>query len=245
MSNIAVLTLAIGENFRKKVYYAHLSKIEYCKKYGYDFIEDESVLDTTRPIAWSKILLIKKYLHLYDYVVWIDADAMIMDLEQKIEDKLPLMGDKQIMVINLDGIINTGVIFIKNDIKSALYMDNIYTQTEFINHGNWEQTAFIHVYENNIENLRECVEIKGGEFEKHIQSDLRNYVPGNFILHLAGWRQDYLSWTFNKVFERFYPLKREDENEEHYTDRMNWIKNRSVESIKEFYLTSPYAIIEK
>ena len=138
---IAIVTIAIGDKFREKMHYSTLSKIEYCKKHNYDFIEDDSVYDTSRPIAWSKILLMKKYLPQYDYIMWIDADAMILNFDDKIEDKLYLLNGRDVCVTSVYGMINTGVIIVKNTDTSLRLLDLIYEQTEFINDGNWEQSA--------------------------------------------------------------------------------------------------------
>jgi hypothetical protein len=74
---IGICSLAIGDLYKSIVSYGIKSKREYCIVQGYDFIDDETVYDKTRPIAWSKILLLKKYLCKYDYLVWLDADTMI------------------------------------------------------------------------------------------------------------------------------------------------------------------------
>ena len=57
----AILTLAIGDQYKKTVQPSQQTKKEYCARHGYEYIDDESVYDPSRPIAWSKILLIKKY----------------------------------------------------------------------------------------------------------------------------------------------------------------------------------------
>lgn len=248
MTRIAILTLAIGDSFRAKVLYSHLSKIEYCKRHKYDFIEDDTVLDKTRPIAWSKILLILKYMSYYDYVVWVDADAMIVDLDQKIEDKIHLMNNKPVMVVNPHGMVNTGVILVKNDPTSFRLMECVYEQTQFLDEKmgpNWEQDAFIHVYQNDISGLSNSIEIGDFSVEKHIQTYLPDFYPGCFILHLAGFRDDSKNWTVFNVFKRFFPLKRMDETDDHYQSRMTWFNTRCTEDIRNFYETSPFAIIER
>lgn len=139
--NVAICTLDIGADFKKAVLPSQLSKKLYCKKHNYAYIDDESVYDKTRPIAWSKILLLQKYLPNYDYLVWIDADAMIMNLEQKLEDKIMLMNSKDIMVQKPFPRINTGVIFIKNTDYSLKFLKRLYEHTEFLDqekYGDWE-----------------------------------------------------------------------------------------------------------
>ena len=51
--------------------------------HGYDYIDDESVYDNTDYHGLKYYLY--KNISNYDYIVWIDADAMIMDNTQKLE----------------------------------------------------------------------------------------------------------------------------------------------------------------
>ena len=51
---------------------------DYAKKWGIPLIvEDSSIVDTSRPTAWSKIRVLQKYFHQYDWLVWIDGDTFI------------------------------------------------------------------------------------------------------------------------------------------------------------------------
>ena len=240
---IAVLTLAVGETFKQKVYYAHKSKIEYCLRHGYDFIEDETVVDTSRPIAWSKILLMQKYLDSYDYVVWMDADAMVTNMNSKLEEKIPLMNGRPMMVASVCGMINTGVWFVRSCFESMEMLMEIFLQKDFIDHGNWEQEAFIHLLEGK-RYFSEEVEVVLGK-SKELQTYLREYSHGDFIVHMAGMRGDNLAWTLRKVFERLYPLRREDETEDQYVARKHWLRDNVAEAIRGFYLKSPYELIER
>lgn len=245
---IAVLTLAVGEEFKRKVHYANLSLQEYSKKHGYDYIDDSTICDHTRPIPWSKILLIMRYLPTYDYVVWIDADAMILDLEQKLEDKIQLMNDKLIMVGMLDSCINTGVMFVKNDPMSYIFLMTLYNQTQFVSnkyYGNFEQDAFQYMLEKDIDNMAKYIHILPEDMHLSIQSFLRNLTSKSFILHLAGFREERLNWTVSGLFKRFYPLQREDETVEHYQSRIEWFNTHLPGAIERFYNTDPFSIIER
>lgn len=66
----------------------------YAARHGYDFIAytSDSDFDYSRELNWSKILLLKRTLVDYDWVMWIDHDALVMNptikLESFIEDNL-------------------------------------------------------------------------------------------------------------------------------------------------------------
>ena len=59
---------------------------EYAKKYGYSVINANDLIDKSRPAAWSKLIAVKKYLQLYDYIFYIDMDAVIMDMNRPLTD---------------------------------------------------------------------------------------------------------------------------------------------------------------
>lgn len=66
--------------------YTFMNKLQYCKKFGYDLIiEDESAVDKSRPPHWSKIRVLRKWLPLYKWVVWMDQDVLITNWDVKIE----------------------------------------------------------------------------------------------------------------------------------------------------------------
>jgi hypothetical protein len=197
---IAICSLDIGDEFSKAVEPSQISKKIYCSKHGYDYIDDKSVYDIDRPPAWSKIKLIQKYLPSYDYIIWIDADAMIMDIEQKIEDKIKLMEDNDIMVISPFPRINTGVMFCKNSNFTLEFLQKIYDYDMDVFSGDWEQDAFTNLYDKDLE-IQKHIKVLSFHYEKDIQSYWFAYRYGHFILHLCGYRgrnellgKDLKSW---------------------------------------------------
>lgn len=223
---IAICSLAIGEKFKQITLYSTLSKVLYCKQHGYAFVHDESVCDKTRPIAWSKIRLILSVLPFYDTVVWMDSDLYIMNPNIAIEyicnTHLPETSS-MLLARDTSNLLNTGVWFIRNTVFSFQFLIDIYEQEEFIHHGNWEQTAFIALYDQNHldaqSNIREV-------FQTYINSYWFNYEWSHFILHFAGCRK--LS-TLEHVMTKYCPVKRFDETEDEYSRRIHWIEHESRE----------------
>jgi hypothetical protein len=96
MSKICILTSYTDhirwDNYGKCDYgdFSSLNHHEYSNKHGYSYIKEIVKNDdylNWHP-TWIKIDVIKKYLPLYDYVVWIDADAVFVNQEIKIEDMI-------------------------------------------------------------------------------------------------------------------------------------------------------------
>ena len=68
--------------------FASLNHHEYSNKHGYSYIKEIVKNDyySNWHQTWIKIDVLKKYLPLYDYVVWVDADAVFVNQDIKIED---------------------------------------------------------------------------------------------------------------------------------------------------------------
>jgi hypothetical protein len=78
------------DDYGKCVYgdFASLNHHEYSNKHGYSYIKEivkNEDYNDWHP-TWIKIDVLKKYLPLYDYVVWIDSDAVFVNQDIKIED---------------------------------------------------------------------------------------------------------------------------------------------------------------
>jgi len=193
---IGLLTLCIGKEYKKAVELGIDSKKIYCTKHGYDFIIGENdVHDISRPIAWSKIKMIEKYISKYDYIFCSDADVIIMNNNIKIEDLITTYMTSTILLVTRDwNNINTGNIIIKNDYRIPLLLKDIYSQTQYINHPWWEQMGFIHLY-NNRSDIRNytCVLTDSHvinayvcQFKGYILPDNNIYRTGDLLIHLAG-----------------------------------------------------------
>jgi hypothetical protein len=101
-----------------------------------------------RPAPWHKILVMRQlFASHYDYVFWIDADAIFIDYQRNIADEIE--ADKELYLVkhNIDSkeIPNTGVILIKNSEWSHKLLSQIWEKQEYINHKWWENAALIDI----------------------------------------------------------------------------------------------------
>ena len=224
---IAVCSLTVGEKYKEITKYGRLTKVNYCKKHNYDFFDDEEDnVDNSRPLAWSKINIIKKYISNYDYVVWIDGDSHIMNQKIKLEQIIrDWSQDKDFTVAQDKQLINTGVILIKNTEWSKKFLDLIYDQVQFKNHSNWEQGAFINLLENNISDSQNHINVLPLYLQNKINSYWFTYNFNDcFILHFPGcWRynvENNLSLALND----YCPIKMDHETEEIFNKRLHWLE---------------------
>jgi hypothetical protein len=227
----AVCTLTLGEEYKKITKYGRKTKVLYCEKQDYDFYEDEDTYDTTRPPAWSKINLIRKYLSNHEYIVWIDADTHIMNQSRKLQDIIKdYMGDKDIMVSRDDKMINTGVVFIKNTEWSKKFLDLIYNQTQFVKHSNWEQTAFIYLLQNNIMDSQKHVHVLPLNQQNVINSYWYTYKFHDcFIIHFPGCWRNNVDKALSIAMMDFCPIQTDDDSIQSYNQRIHWLEHQCEE----------------
>lgn len=222
MLKIAVCYMSIGDEYRKWTTYSRENLQLYCKIHSYPFIEDDSVYDVSKPIPWSKLLLIKKYLSDYDYIVWIDADILIMNPNVKLENIIDKYPHKDIICGSCPRMINTGMLFVKNTAFSKEFLqavfDNVYNPEEdqHERYKNWEQGSFINLYDKNHMECKDKIQIA---FQKDFNSYWCDWAPGDFVLHGAGIRGNLLEYFLNK----FVPMKTDMETLEQFKERMRYL----------------------
>ena len=84
--NICVLSFAT-ENIKSWADPVFKNNEEYCSKHNYVWKQYCGVKDKNRPTNWSKIgYILEELENKYDWIFWIDADAMIMNHSIKLED---------------------------------------------------------------------------------------------------------------------------------------------------------------
>lgn len=185
--DIAVVTMAIGKEYKDMVKPGLENKKQYCEQHGYDFICGEELLDPTRPIAWTKILLVQKALDnpKYKWVFWTDADALVMNLAIPLED---LIDEDYNFILTKDfNTYNSGHFFIKNTKWSKNFLTKIYNHTECINHDIWENMAIIKEINENEDVKKNTKILPARLMNSYVHDSLKNgYHKGDFIIHFAG-----------------------------------------------------------
>jgi len=203
--NICMLSYATPDIdfYAKRIFSSNKA---YAKKHNYDWQEHWETLDKARPPAWSKILYILKALEEgYDWVFWIDADAIIMN--DSIELEKFIDNDYDFILCKDAFSWNTGAWFIKNSKKAKELLKQTYAAEEYTDAFLWEQGAFMNTAYNNgirikVHKQREFNSVapqtkqffaEGNEYEcgtfKFVldmeEYDKGMYKDGDFVLHFA------------------------------------------------------------
>ena len=125
------------------------NKLAYAQKYGYHVYDGSDHYDRSRPPAWSKIRAVQALLEMKegdeeddtnnhkpcDWVLWMDADTVIMNSNVRIEDFLPADPTKDLIVVSdKGGGYNSGVFLFRNSLWSKQFLDEWWNMNDFVRH---------------------------------------------------------------------------------------------------------------
>lgn len=207
-SKIAIVTVVIGSSYYEATSPGVLSKQDYCKQHGYDFICYTESLDPSRPHAWQKIKAVQDSLSSYDWIFWSDADSIIMDSNILLES---LIDEKYSFIIAYDNfakVVNSGQFLIKNSDWSYDFLENVYRREDCIYHPWWENAAIIKEIEasKSIGSFVKIIEQRRmNSFAFEVCGDCKEccYQNGDFIIHFPSIRDLSLLET---LMRKYYSL---------------------------------------
>lgn len=185
--DMALLTAhdANQEDFAR---YTTPNKEAYCRRYGYHFVQRTDGFAPSRPAAWSKIRFIKQCLREHEWVFWSDADSLVMNdsvrLEEFIDEDYDLVLTHEDMGVGVNNVC-TGQMLFRRSKWSMRFLDEVWSQKEFIHDRLWENRAVIHLLWSR--DLSDHVQIVT---QRRFNSYPSNYRTGDFVFHAAGLPHD-------------------------------------------------------
>jgi hypothetical protein len=226
---IAICTLCINDWYSRIVKYAIKTKGLYAEQNGYDFHIRNEVYDGKRQIMWYKIPSILKILRNYDFVVWFDADGHIMKPDTTIEgliDKF-LPADQDILCTkDWNGVINTGVMIIRNTPFSHKFLQDAWDNKNFPHPEFHEQASMADLITRNVDNCKRKINILDINHQWELFTYWANYWPGRcFFLHVARCAAD--PGGFMYTLDCYCPIKMDEESEDEFKDRLDWLNDAS------------------
>jgi hypothetical protein len=161
----------------------------YARRHGYQAVIARATLDAARHTAWSKLLLIEQFLANHPncaWLLWIDADAVIMNPTRRLEDLIDENVDFLVADDPTDSGINTGVFFLRNCPAALQMLRLAYTKVEYLHHFCWEQPAVAAAMRECSETLRTRIVSR-----RLFNSSWEEYEQGDFIIHFAGCNPEF------------------------------------------------------
>jgi FkbM family methyltransferase len=233
---IIVCTMAVNDWYFDIVRYSIKNMKMYCERHNYEFLIDDgnnkdTVYDGNRDCPWYKILFIKKIMKEkdFDYLFWVDADCQFLMHDRKLEyyiDKY-FPKNKDILITDDRTTLNTGVIFLRKTDFNIELMDRIWKNENDFDRDFHEQTSLEEIYKRD-QNVKDKIEImKFGGPKEDLVVFWGGYFPGKiFLMHVARCSHDKFGFMY--MIDQFYPFKLDEENEEEYKERMEWLNNANI-----------------
>ena len=238
---ILVCTLCINDWYYDVVRYAIRNLTKYCNTHNYQLVidygkGDNTVYDGKREPAWYKLLLIRKLMieKDFDYLFWYDIDSQIITHDIKLEYFI----EKHFTDSSIDLVLtqdrttfNTGTMFMrKSDFIIDLMTRTWNNQNEF-DKAFWDQTSMEELYKRD-ENIQSKIKILPfGPIKDELVVCWSVFDPEKtFIIHCARCSHNKLDFYF--MMDLFYIFKLDEENDDEYNFRIDWIKNKSVKYIE-------------
>jgi hypothetical protein len=120
----------------------------YADRFGYDLVVGDGD-SCGRPGAWAKVPLLRQLLDTYAVVVWVDADAIIMDMTADIASLLPADSFQALVEVRVVGDAryrrhpNTGVWVLRDTERARSFLQQVWDATTYVDHPLWENAAVI------------------------------------------------------------------------------------------------------
>jgi mannan polymerase II complex MNN10 subunit len=173
---------------------------DYAKRHEYTVVTANEMVDKSRPAAWSKLRAMDHYLYQFDYLMYIDMDAVIMHPLTPLSVFINLSPTSDfIMTEDWNGV-NTGIWLAKNTDFAHWFLKTAWNQTQLIPKKSkegishpfeYEQRAFHFLLNTEIWQQRHLPHYRGDieEIRKHFFL-LPQCAFNSYIMHPLYWHGD-------------------------------------------------------
>jgi hypothetical protein len=141
----AICSQATGRGYRALLSRSSLSFERYAGHWGWDLVLSTEDTADGRPAPWGKVPFIRSLLDEYDWVLWLDADVVIIDLDADIFEVV--RDEKDLYVVEHTWLgqytANSGVMLMRSSDWMRSLLDSMWVRSEYINHPWWENAAML------------------------------------------------------------------------------------------------------
>jgi galactosyl transferase GMA12/MNN10 family len=165
----------------------------YARRHGFQIVVGDGASDG-RPPAWGKVPLMRRLLDDVDEVLWIDADAVILDGSVDLTSEVaPDAYQALVRHVTNDGEVpNTGVWFLRGQ-RGRELLDAVWRREEYSNHKWWENAAAMDLLgyslDYPVQALHETPWLTGTHWLSPTWNAIPPWIPlPCHIRHYAGWK---------------------------------------------------------
>lgn len=144
------------EGYRPLLSRSALSFERYAERWGWDLVLSTEDLADGRPAPWAKVPLLRSLLDEYEWVLWLDADVVIVDLDADISEKI--QDDKDLYLVEHhwlgQSMANSGVVLLRSCAWSRAFLDEVWALDRYAEHPWWENAAVLDLLGYGLEPAR-------------------------------------------------------------------------------------------
>jgi len=126
--------------------------------HGWDLVVSSEDLAEGRPTSWAKVRLLAELLADYEYVWWVDADALIVDPKADVLAEVAADCSHHAWFAHhaqehddRASVPNAGVVLIRRDPRSFALLDAMWECEHLVHHNWWENAALIELLGRSLE----------------------------------------------------------------------------------------------
>ncbi len=131
---------------------------DYARRWGWDLVLSAEELSDGRPPAWGKIPFVRELLDGYEWVLWLDADAIVVDLEADIAGVIEPGKDLYLVEHEWGDEPqrppNSGVFLIRATDWSRRLLDRMWASEHLTFHPWWDNAALMEILGYDLEPAR-------------------------------------------------------------------------------------------
>ena len=191
--SICIVTLGTP-NMRDMLDLSQANQKQYASIHGYNYIWYDDSLINTKWVTWNKLCVLQRHLQDYEWVMWIDSDAVFTNIDTTIESILEHAGESSLLVCDDIGgwRLNSGVMFWKNTEWSLTALSELHDMEKIPHSSGAEQQQLIKL----LEKKRNGYKIFPRKlFNQHPDE----HETGDYILHMMGKSGDERIKRFKKI----------------------------------------------
>jgi hypothetical protein len=141
----ALFTAATGADFAPLLKLSRPGFEDYAQRHRWDLVVVEDDRAQGRPPAWAKVPILRDALRRYELVVWIDADALIVDASRDLAGELRRGRDLYLVehtnAVTGDVTVNTGVLMLRAGAWADRFLAAVWARDDLVEHVWWENAA--------------------------------------------------------------------------------------------------------
>lgn len=163
---------------------------KFSQKSGINFIRHTSKIDPTLHVFWNKFPLVLRELPINDWVMWVDADIMVINYDYDLVGLIKSFRDKNFLVSTDSNGLCTGAFFLRNCswsyefLRTLLFLGELFDEKSMTyNEGKLNVFSDQNPVKVLVENWKSVKECTGFIPESEIMGATSKFNPKAFAYH--------------------------------------------------------------